>query len=276
MQLNVRELNETEYHRYQALNRISPHGSVFSDLSWPPYRLHRLNIVGVFKGHELVGACIVPVSGIRMVRYIEGTPWNGPIGRNRSEGECAAIADALVEHLLARYDEVTLNLPPEWDDVRPFTWQGLRTHVRYTYRGRGANYERRVRVRECDVNGAPSTRYGPDWWTSAVATHDSSATILWDWKCAYWYEANKGGRWHTELADSMIRRADDLGLAFDMVGCNSPHRGLFKRGFGGKLTSYFAVTTSTTTADLREQIGEKKSSCTRACETLGYSAQNAA
>ncbi|KKM84788.1 hypothetical protein LCGC14_1295610 [marine sediment metagenome] len=252
MQLRAEMLNEEDYGRYETLNRRSPHGSVFSSLTWPPYQLHRHGVCGIFKGHELVGACIVPVSGSRMVRYIEGTPWNGPIGRSGSEGECAAVADTLVEYLLARYDEVTLNLPPEWDDVRPFTWQGLRSHVRYTYRGRGTrDYERRVQVREHTLAASPGLSFGQDWWTSAVETQDSFATLLWDWKHAYWYDANRGGKWHTELADSMIRRADELGLGFDMVGCNSPQRGLFKRGFGGRLSPYYAVTTVTATGDLR-------------------------
>lgn len=48
--------------------------------------------------------------------------------------------DRLVADLAARYDQVTLALPPAYADVRPFTWAGWRATPRYTHRlrlGRG-------------------------------------------------------------------------------------------------------------------------------------------
>jgi hypothetical protein len=43
----------------------------------------------------------------------------------------------------------------------------------------------------------------------------------------------------------MIKEARQRGLLFDLVGCNGPGGiGLFKRGFSGSLTPFYAVTTS--------------------------------
>lgn len=76
-------------------------------------------------------------------------------------------------------------------------------------------------------------------------------TSVEDWRTAYYWKANKGGTFHADLVDTLIQKAEADGCGFDLVGCNSPQRGLFKRAFGGKLTPYFAVTTSDV-LDLRE------------------------
>jgi hypothetical protein len=85
-----------------------------------------------------------------------------------------------------------------------------------------------------------------DWAHTHLSTEDSTIEVLTDRRYAYYWKANKGGKFHKELIAHMIT----LSPAFDLVGCNSPDRGLFKRQFGGRLTPYFAVTTSDV-ADLR-------------------------
>lgn len=77
----------------------------------------------------------------------------------------------------------------------------------------------------------------------SLDTIGSMAVMIEDNKRAY-YILGASGEGHTssltlwyafeKLARSGIREVD-------MVGCNSRERGLFKRGFGGKLTPYFGV-----------------------------------
>lgn len=157
----------------------------------------------------------------------------------------------MAECLLARFEETTLTLPPEWTDIRPFTWLGMRAHVRYTYRGLGfGGYEKRLKFKPCFIQGE-TLHNGPAWHIHEISTGDSRVTIIDDWTRSYYWKANKGGTFHSELVNTMIVRASEEGRGFDMVGCNSPQRGLFKRAFGGFLTPYYAVTTSDT-LDLRE------------------------
>jgi hypothetical protein len=217
-------------------------GSVFSAPSWAAYAGHQHRVIGVYKGLELIGGAVVYETGGGLLPIIPGTPWQGPISRSADEGECLAMAECLAQYLLRRYTDVTLTLPPEWVDVRGFTWAGMRSQVRYTYRGESPVYEKRVKFRTCFVK--IDTEYHPaEWMVRTYSTADSRVDAVFDWRTAYYWKANEGGSYHTECANTMIRDAEMAGLTFDMVGCNSPKRGLFKRGFGGRLTPYFMVTT---------------------------------
>jgi len=154
-------------------------------------------------------------------------------------------------YLLGRHGEVTLTLAPEWADIRPFTWAGMRAHIRYTYRGMGvADYEKRLDLHDCLV-AREMIHDGGAWQVHEFKTGDSVVTALFDWANVYYWKANKGGTYHADCVNVMIQAAESLGLGFDMVGCNSPARGLFKRSFGGALVPYYAVTTCDS-LDLRE------------------------
>lgn len=130
-------------------------------------------------------------------------------------------------------------------DIRPFIWAGWRAHVRYTYRGDGNQpFEKRVKIRPCIVRS--TVLYETDYWSLvSCATGDSTITTIWDPRTVYYWKANEGGTWHTELVAAMIAEARRTDHTFDLVGCNGPGGiGLFKRGFGGQLTPYYAVSTS--------------------------------
>ena len=145
-----------------------------------------------------------------------------------------------------------MTLPPEWTDIRPFTWRGMRAHVRYTYRGHGSNaYEKRLEFHDCIIK-RDMVHDGGGWQIHEFTTGDSVVSVIFDWANVYYWKANKGGRYHADLLHAAIQGADALGLGFDLVGANSPNRGLFKRSFGGTLTPYYAVTTSNA-IDLREE-----------------------
>lgn len=241
--LEIREVtDDAGIAEYERLNRRSPQGSVFSSVSWMRYREIESRLFGVYKGSELVAGALVPVAGGKVLRLAPGTPWTGPVSRNDDEGENLAVAEGLAGHLLRAYEEVTLTLPPEWTDVRGFAWSGMRQQVRYTYRGEHPEYEKRTRFRPCFVKVA-SLHLAEDWQVVSYETADSTVTMLRDWKRTYYWKANPGGSWHSECLNSGLRDGERDGLPFDLVGCNSPKRGLFKRQFGGTLTPYYVVTT---------------------------------
>lgn len=251
MPLDVQVLEEADHERLERLVVASPHGSVFATPSWARFMSVQHECVGVFKGLELVGGGVVPLSDGRVARHVEFTPWVGLVGRREDESECLEIARGVAESLLARYPETTLTLPPEWTDLRAFTWLGMRAHVRYTYRGFGGDkYEKRLKFAPCFIHRDVVHEDGA-WTVRKYATGNSVVTTVEDWRTSYYWKANKGGTFHAELVNTMIQKAESEGRDFDMVGCNSPARGLFKRAFGGRLTPYYAVTTSDA-RDLRE------------------------
>ena len=153
-------------------------------------------------------------------------------------------------YLLSRHREVSLTLPPEWTDIRAFTWAGMRAHVRYTYRGRERKYEKRLQIRPAIIIADDPEEHG-EWGLRTYRTGDSQVTAIYDWRMIYYWKANKGGSYHAECLDGILQQAEHSGRGFDLVGCNSPLRGLFKRSFGGQLTPYYAVTTCDA-KDLRE------------------------
>lgn len=253
MPLNATLLEREDWPRYEALNRTSPHGSVFSSASFPAYHDLDLRILGVFKGRELVGATLLPVAGESLVRVLASVPWWGPVARTDQEGECQEIARRVAEYCQREFGEATLTCPPQWTDIRAFNWAGWRAHVRYTYRGDGTQpYEKRVSLRPCFIARRTLEMVPETWQMVEYATGDSRVVALRDCKASYYWQANGGGQWHAELVDAIIKDAAADGLLFDLVGCNGPSGiWLFKRGFGGRLTAYYAVSTSDA-RDLRE------------------------
>ena len=152
--------------------------------------------------------------------------------------------------------DAALTLPPEWTDVRGFLWDGWRVHVRYTYRGWGILYEKRLRLRDCDIQSS-IVHHGEDWFVKRYTTADSDVSAVFDWRHGYYWKANGGAAWHAECLDRLITDACDMGKVFDLVGCNSPQRSLFKRAFGGRLTPYYFVTTGDP-ATIKEFWGERR------------------
>lgn len=243
--------------RLDALNWASPDASVFCSPRWYEYQHIDYRPIGVYKGDALVAGACVPVAGGAVPAVVNGTPWSGPVCRTEAEGERLAVAQGLAEYLRGRWGSVSLTLPPTWTDVRGFLWDGWRSHVRYTYRGSGQNYEKRVRVRRVDI--ATNTQAWSDahFEQRSYYTGEDSVTALFDCRNAYYWRATGPGEFHTELVDRMLEEARTEGVGFDMVGCNSPRRSLFKRSFGGRLTPYYHVTTGDPAA-VGEFWGERR------------------
>lgn len=243
LQLEAREVTDAAgLERYERLNRESPAGSVFSAASWARYQKVPHRVIGVYKGRELVGGCLLYEVDGGLPAVVPATPWQGPVCRPDGEGERLAVAECLAQYLLRRYKDVTLTLHPDWTDIRGFLWAGMRCHVRYTYRGMGremrGNYEKRLRLNPADSWRSLGIHAGDGWQHFRVALHDTSVDFLEDWWGRYYWQANQGGSWHAEVIDLYLGER-----GFDLVGCNSPKRGLFKRQFGGRLMPYYVVTT---------------------------------
>lgn len=194
----------------------------------------------------MVAGLLLPESGGRILRIVPGTPWTGPVCRRESdEGEQLAVHEALAQYLLGRYGDVTLTLRPETIDVRGFIWSGMRTQVRYTYRGRSPRYEKRLRLRSIEPT-FEEIAAGPErWWqVYRLVYGDTTVEIINQPGCVYYWQANRGGSHHAEMVDAAWNVAYNTSSEIDLVGCNSPSRALFKRSFGLPLVPYYCVTTA--------------------------------
>lgn len=125
----------------------SPQGTVFSSSAWltacARAQVGKLRIQGVWKNGELV-------AGVSCLRRRRGplvrlstpalTPYGGFLyrpdpGKRHSEAESFnnECADILIGRLGAGVGHAFLVHSPGFGDIRPFTWGGWRTGVRYTY-----------------------------------------------------------------------------------------------------------------------------------------------
>jgi hypothetical protein len=125
----------------------SPQGTVFSTLGWMRIAAEAQGgepvALGVFEGEKLLGGAAfleIKKGPFRKATTPALTPYGGILhrpfrGKRSSEEESLrhSCAGPLVDHLNRRYDFVYLVHPPSVSDVRPFSWNGFDSRVRYTY-----------------------------------------------------------------------------------------------------------------------------------------------
>lgn len=218
--------------------------------------LHPVHAFVATNGSEPVGG-IVAADGLHPLTFI---PYQGLLLRKREDRE---TAQALISHVERLDRPVSVWNAPSLVDIRPFTWrwydaQVLWQHdIRYTYIcSRDTRFEPR---HQTNVTGKPvtleeGTSWFEDWvkqpWVSEYdpgymvkilgmpstkVYTDGDATVVWgeDLQGRGYYLASIGRP--TNVLAWLIQQHDSS----DLVGCNSPQRALFKRGFGGHLrTSY--------------------------------------
>lgn len=133
--------------RWDALAAESPQGSVFSGSAWVRAAAKAQGGVPVMLGVSEDGKL---AGGVAFVDIRKGpfrkattpvlTPYCGflyaPFPGTKpteEEGRNAALAEALIEHLLPRYGQIFLSHDPRVGDMREFLWRGFSCPVRYTY-----------------------------------------------------------------------------------------------------------------------------------------------
>jgi len=146
----IRTLERTEYGQWDELIKLSPYGSVFSLSGWLSATSRSLDtpfeIVGCYFDDNLVGGCpiffkkkfgiltlltniqgMMPYSGI----IIEDYPQNNV---RKFEKHYTTILSSIVKHFeQLRFYIVSITNPPKIQDIRPFTWRGWKTDVKYAY-----------------------------------------------------------------------------------------------------------------------------------------------
>ena len=148
--IEVRELDSSEYELWDDLVEKSPHGTIFHNSDWLVVCRDVLNedlkIYGCFKNDELIGGCslfIKNVAGIMKVASstCKMTPYGGVVlapsistkVRKREQTHkdiikslCNAIDN---EH----FDHIQITNSSDFVDIRPFIWDRWNSNIHYAY-----------------------------------------------------------------------------------------------------------------------------------------------
>jgi hypothetical protein len=149
-EIEVRELVPSEYKEWDLLVEKASQGTLFhtSDLLgiFRDVLSKDLRIYGCFKNGELVGGCPLFVRNFKGILKIGSstvtmTHYSGPLIKESGSGKTSKrvqdtheILNALREFLCKQgFDSIHLVFSPGFEDVRPFTWNGWDSSVKYTH-----------------------------------------------------------------------------------------------------------------------------------------------
>lgn len=149
-EIEVRELLPSEYKEWDMLVEKAQSGTLFHTSGWLEICRDTLSkdlkIYGCFRNGELVGGCPIFIKNIKGMLKIASSTCNmtdycGPLIKEGASSKASKrmqdtheILDALREFLCKQgFDSIHLTLSPGLEDVRPFTWKGWESSVRYTH-----------------------------------------------------------------------------------------------------------------------------------------------
>lgn len=149
--IETRYLQEEEYPLWDAFVDQSPEGTIFQKSNWlrPLAKFQHLNfsIAACFKGGKMIGGLAftwIKKFGLFPVIQIPlKTPFFGPVFissntkyRSKIESQLHTAMNALNDFIFSRYQHFIAAFPPALTDIRPYSWNGFETGIRYTYVGK--------------------------------------------------------------------------------------------------------------------------------------------
>ncbi|MDQ1276715.1 MAG: hypothetical protein QG610_2293 [Euryarchaeota archaeon] len=149
-EIEVRELTPSEYKEWDLLVEKAQPGTLFHTSDF--LEIFRdvlskdLRIYGCFRNSELVGGCPLFVRNFKGILRIGSSTFNmthysGPLIKESASSKASKraqdtheILNALREFLHKQgFDIIHLTFSPGFEDIRPFTWNGWESSVRYTH-----------------------------------------------------------------------------------------------------------------------------------------------
>jgi len=143
-------LKKEEYNEWNNLVASSPQGTIFSESEWLSITSKQnkinCNIIGCFFENQLVGGCPLfykKVAGL--FNFISNTsgmmPYSGiiidgilPNSVRKAEQKRSNILLSMAKYFKQlKCISLKIQNPPRLTDIRPFTWKGWKSAVRYTY-----------------------------------------------------------------------------------------------------------------------------------------------
>jgi hypothetical protein len=141
-------LRVDEFARWDIFVGRSPQGTLFHTALWLQASGHPFQLLGCFRGAELLGGFALGLLGERFggAPCPSLTPYLGVLFSPRPDAKYVTeisankeIAGAFATFLKRNFDRIELPLAPEAVDMQPFIWQGFDVRLHYTYRLRVEN-----------------------------------------------------------------------------------------------------------------------------------------
>ncbi len=140
MSMTCRLLEPSEFPLWDSFAEAN--GTLFHGTRWLSAVAADFAIYACFAGGKLVAG--MPVArqqrnGLRTIQQPPLTPYSGIVQAPQSQKAVARtsfakeVSSALAAALLNEHDAISINFPPEWNDLHGFIWEGFSTAVRYTY-----------------------------------------------------------------------------------------------------------------------------------------------
>lgn len=149
-EVEVRELVSSEFKEWDMLVEKTHSGTPFHTSDWLEICRDVLSkdirIYGCFRNDELVGGCPIFVKNVKgILKWASSTfsmtYYSGPLVMESANlrttkrvQDTHEILNALREFLCMQgFDSISLVFSPGFEDIRPFTWNGWNSSVRYTH-----------------------------------------------------------------------------------------------------------------------------------------------
>lgn len=266
----------TDYAQWDRFVEASPQGTLFSSTRWCDLYDSSYTIYGCYNGDELVGGIIGWGDDTYFFSGRPLTPFQGVIVKETPDMKYQtkmALHNKIGDALAQFFAQGMCTISNHWSypDIRPFLWGGWRVYASYTYvvdmtTNSLENLEKMTRYevnhtngecRDCgysefyDMYKQTFTRKKLDVPITegfikgifntlkpvALTNGESCVVFIEDNKRAYYIlGASLGGN-----SSGLLWQGLNMFEEVDMVGCNVREIGLFKRGFGGRLTPYYEV-----------------------------------
>ena len=149
-EIKVSEIDKNEYALWDELVECSPHGTIFHSTDWltmcSEASNRNLKIFGCFENDILVGGCSLFVHNLKGDFKVASstcsmTPYGGVVLEQESNNMGRRQLHRhqnLIKHLYEalykeKFHSVQITNPPEFLDIRPFTWNGWDCEIKYAY-----------------------------------------------------------------------------------------------------------------------------------------------
>lgn len=148
--IEVRELESSEYKLWDDLVKKSPHGTIFHTSDWLAICNESFNgefeIYGCFRNEELIGGCSLFINKLKGFFTIASstckmTPYGGLVLKQSPSNKVQAqesLHNAVIEAFqkyikIKKFDYISLSNSPDFKDIRPFTYNKWTPNVKYAY-----------------------------------------------------------------------------------------------------------------------------------------------
>ncbi len=270
----IMEVKEISSDKWDELVKKSPQGTIFSTLEWCSLFDDLFKMYVVTKGDEVVGGIIGFlkdgfISGGYPFTLYQGILINEPEKYTTKMSLHNEVAKVLIQQLTTDYDKVSITNHYTYPDIRPFLWNGWKPTVSYTYilkpNWEALEKDTRNLIRshtksfeECkpdkfielylntfkrkNVEGYASEKWLDKFFQTfnpIMLTNGTAAVcLIYDTKRIYYIF---GASEADNSSFAVMWEAFSKFKEIDLVGCNLPEIGHYKRGFGGELKTCLGI-----------------------------------